>query len=105
MAGSVGYTPCMSLDAVRQFFVKYGIERTSVVAAVSGGYDSTALLLTLAELRSEGLSLLAAHVNHHLRGEESDEDEAFVRDICRRLDVELSVADGRLASDLVKQRG
>lgn len=60
-----------------------------VLVAVSGGADSVALLHRL--LRS-GYRCTVAHCNFHLRGEESDRDEAFVRDLCRRLDVELLVA-------------
>ena len=50
-----------------------------VAVAVSGGADSVALLCLLLELRAElGTVLSVAHVNHKLRGEESDEDERFV---------------------------
>ena len=44
--------------------------------------------------------LAAAHLNHRLRGAESERDEAFVRDLCARLGIELSVgiADGLDAS-------
>ena len=57
-----------------------------ILCAVSGGADSTALLLTLCELASAmDLTLEAAHVNHRLRGTESDYDEAFVRALCHRL--------------------
>lgn len=63
-----------------------------VAVAVSGGADSVALLLMLLELRSElGIVLSVAHVNHKLRGEESDEDERFVADLARRHDLELRV--------------
>ncbi|HEX8171466.1 MAG TPA: tRNA lysidine(34) synthetase TilS [Thermoanaerobaculia bacterium] len=76
-----------------------------VLAAVSGGADSTALLVALAELRGEGFEVVAAHVNHHLRGDDSDADEAFVRALCARLGVTLHVADGTLDDDAVKARG
>ena len=63
-----------------------------VVVAVSGGADSMALLHALAALREEkGLSLLAAHVHHGLRGEQADADEAFVREQCEAMDVPLAV--------------
>lgn len=63
-----------------------------ILCAVSGGADSTALLLTLCELASAmDLTLEAAHVNHCLRGTESDYDEAFVRALCHRLDVPFFV--------------
>src|SRR6185503_12825327 len=55
--------------AVRQFFVKMGVNPCRVIAAVSGGTDSTALLLALADLREDGFEIEAAHVNHHLRAE------------------------------------
>ena len=49
-------------------------------AAVSGGADSMALLRVLLELRETfGYPLTACHVNHGLRGEAADRDEAFVR--------------------------
>lgn len=61
---------------------------TPVLAAVSGGADSVALLHILAE---GGRDVVAAHCNFHLRGAESDRDEAFVRDLCGRMGVELLV--------------
>ncbi len=64
-----------------------------IVAAVSGGPDSVALLVGLHSLRrSKKLELGAAHVNHALRGEESDSDEQFVRKLCERLRIPLAVA-------------
>ncbi|MFL6245196.1 MAG: tRNA lysidine(34) synthetase TilS [Thermoanaerobaculia bacterium] len=91
--------------AIRRFFVKFQLDPCRIVAAASGGADSTALLLALADLRAEGFEIEAAHVNHHLRGEESVADEAFVRDLCRDLGVALHVADGTLDPDRVRQRG
>jgi len=62
----------------------------SIIAAVSGGADSVALLDALVRFqRSEGPpgSIVVAHLNHQLRGEESDEDEAFVRGLADRLEL------------------
>lgn len=53
-------------------------ERETVVVAVSGGADSVALLDILARLDLERLELVVAHLNHSLRGNASDGDEAFV---------------------------
>lgn len=54
-----------------------------VTCAVSGGADSMALLFALYLLSQKmDIHLSAAHFNHHLRGTESDRDEAFVRDFC-----------------------
>ena len=64
----------------------------SVCVAVSGGCDSVALLGALLELKdSLHISLRAVHVNHNLRGAESDRDEAYVRKLCSALGVELEV--------------
>ncbi len=74
---------------MRSVLRRLGIgDRDSVVVAVSGGADSVALLDALARFqRSEGWpgSITVAHLNHQLRGEESDEDEAFVRDLAGSL--------------------
>jgi tRNA(Ile)-lysidine synthetase-like protein len=74
-----------------------------ILVALSGGPDSTALLIALAELGD--VELAAVHVNHHLRGAESDADEAFVRALCQRLGVPLSVADGTLDPARVRAAG
>ena len=60
----------------------------TVCAAVSGGPDSTALLLLLHELRTRlGISTAALHINHGLRGAESDEDARFCKELCGRLGI------------------
>lgn len=57
---------------------------------LSGGADSVALLYLLLPLREAGrIRLGAVHVNHGLRGAESDADEAFVRGLCEGLRVPL----------------
>lgn len=66
----------------------------AVCAAVSGGCDSVALLHALRTVADEeGITLTAVHVNHHLRGAESDADAAFVADLCERLGVPLTLRD------------
>ncbi|MEN3028297.1 MAG: tRNA lysidine(34) synthetase TilS [Aquificaceae bacterium] len=64
-----------------------------VLLAFSGGVDSVALSLALLELREFlGLERLAlAHVNHRIRGEESDRDESFCRDFARDKGLEIFV--------------
>ncbi len=59
-----------------------------VSVGLSGGVDSVALLLVLLEL---GMDVRACHCNFHLRGDESDRDERFCRDLCDRLGVKLTV--------------
>ena len=61
-------------------------EGDRVLAAVSGGADSVCLLLMLKKYLPEG-SLGAAHFNHGLRGDESDRDESFVRELALKLNV------------------
>ncbi len=66
-----------------------------IVCAVSGGADSMALLWAMYLLKEEwNLDLSAAHFNHHLRGEESDQDEAFVQDFCAGYGIPLYVGSG-----------
>ena len=68
-----------------------------VICAVSGGADSVALLFAMYLLREKmGITLGAAHFNHCLRGEESDRDEAFVRQLCERYDIPLLVGTGNV---------
>jgi tRNA(Ile)-lysidine synthase len=63
-----------------------------VLVACSGGGDSVALLVLLWTLRkSLGLELSVAHADHGLR-EESTEEAAFVRELCRTLDLDLAEA-------------
>ena len=69
----------------------------TVICAVSGGADSVALLFALYLLREKlGITLEAAHFNHRLRGEESDRDEAFVRQLCDRYDIFLHLGSGEI---------
>ena len=79
------------LAACRQLFTP----GDRIVCALSGGGDSVVLLHCLLSLRQElEVSVAAAHFNHCLRGEESDGDEAFVRQLCADWGVELSVGRG-----------
>ncbi|MDE6717089.1 MAG: tRNA lysidine(34) synthetase TilS [Muribaculaceae bacterium] len=65
-----------------------GVRR--VIAGISGGADSVALLCAL---HQEGIDTLAVHCNFHLRGEESERDRNFVEGLCRRLGVPLEVVE------------
>ena len=63
-----------------------------VICAVSGGADSVAMLFAFYLLKDNlQITLEAAHFNHHLRGEESQRDEDFVRDFCHGYDIPLHV--------------
>lgn len=78
------------LDAVRGTIVQYRMlaPGESVLIGLSGGADSVALLRVLTAL---GYPVCAFHLNHCLRGAESDRDEAFVRTLCDQLGVPLAV--------------
>ena len=71
------------LDTVKRTISDYMMLETgeNVLVALSGGADSTALLLSLREL---GYPVRAFHLNHCLRGAESDRDEAFCRRLCEK---------------------
>ena len=63
-----------------------------VAVALSGGPDSICLTELLIDLSGKlGISILACHYNHRLRGEESDKDEKFVLDFCRKRGIECHV--------------
>lgn len=62
----------------------------SIVVGVSGGPDSVCLLHILSSLKEDfNLKLVAVHINHMLRGIESNRDEDFVKKLCKALNIEL----------------
>lgn len=64
-----------------------------ILAGISGGADSVCLLAALCEYRKQmPFTLLAVHVEHGIRGEESLEDAAFTQELCRQLGVECRIA-------------
>ncbi len=88
----------MLIKEVKKTIEKYGmlIQGDKVLVAVSGGPDSVALLYLLSDLSSElALSLVVAHLNHGLRGEESLKEANFVKELSGKLDlpIELSSID------------
>ncbi|QIU96838.1 tRNA lysidine(34) synthetase TilS [Bacteroides faecium] len=63
---------------------------SKILVALSGGADSVALLCIL---HAAGYHCEAAHCNFHLRGEESNRDEQFVRQLCKRYGIRLHTID------------
>jgi len=64
----------------------------TLIVAFSGGADSTALLDILAHLPGYELKLVVAHLNHLLRGEESEADEFFAREAAGRYGCSFALA-------------
>ena len=87
------------LNKLLSFVREQGMIRPGdrVVCAVSGGADSVALLFALYLLKEKlDITLEAAHFNHHLRGEESQRDEAFVAELCDRYEIPLHIGGGAI---------
>ena len=81
-------------DALRE----HSLKGKRLLVAVSGGPDSLALLHALWRLRGEyGLQLVGAHLNHRLRGAESDADAEFAGDTFERLGIPFTVGGADVA--------
>ena len=80
------------LKKFKQTIARYDLlgKGERVLVAVSGGPDSVALLYALLEIKDEfNLGLCVAHLNHKLRGRESDEDQKFVRNLAHKLNLKF----------------
>jgi tRNA(Ile)-lysidine synthase len=76
--------------AVSAWLDRAAVRRAGILVAVSGGPDSVALLLALRELgRNFELRLVAGHLNHQLRGDDSAADEKFVQELCQQREIEF----------------
>jgi len=101
------------LDKVKKTAIRFNMLRPgeTIIVSVSGGPDSMALLYALSELkRIFSLSLIVAHVNHGLRGKESERDARFVAQEARRLGfpfvvekVSLKKASGESLQELARK--
>ena len=79
-----------ALKAIENYGMLASVDK--VIVGLSGGADSVALLHFLNKHREcFGFELQAAHVNHLLRGDESERDEQFVRDLCNKMSLRLDV--------------
>lgn len=85
------------ISRLRKTIKDHGLfmENESLLVAVSGGVDSMALLHALQYL---GYPIYAAHVNYHLRGEDSDLDQQAVEDYCNATSIPFFVNHLELAS-------
>lgn len=73
----------MQKTKVKELIMSYGVPKgTRLLCAVSGGIDSMVMLSLLNEMNYE---CVVAHCNFRLRGDESDGDEQFVREMCEKM--------------------
>lgn len=78
------------LEKIRRYVEKWHmIEKgDKIVVGVSGGADSICLLFVLLKLQRElSFELICVHVNHGLRGDDADADEAYVKSICEKYQI------------------
>jgi tRNA(Ile)-lysidine synthase len=64
-------------------------DRKKVLLAVSGGLDSVALVAVMSKLAD--IQIVIAHVNHNLRGKQSDADQQFVSDLAEKLGIKMVI--------------
>ncbi len=97
-------------DRVIKTIEKYGMFPkfsgvTRVLVGFSGGADSTALLTVLNSVKEEyNLHIVAAHVNHGLRGDEARRDEDFAVSYCEKLGIECKVLHADIPK-MARERG
>jgi tRNA(Ile)-lysidine synthase len=96
---------CLAAAGALRDPVNNDYDGVSLLLGLSGGIDSSALLLALKSISQKkrslsvrsglglGLEVSACHVNHHLRGADSAADEQFCRELCEKLAVPLIVVD------------
>lgn len=87
-------TSDLMLESAYMTIIRYNMlsKNDSVIVGVSGGPDSMALLHFLYTLSDEfSLKIHVAHLNHMLRGKESDEDTEYVKEYCRKLNIPCTV--------------
>jgi tRNA(Ile)-lysidine synthase len=89
LVDSVNYSKNLVLSLRRGFLPGF---HNGFVVALSGGPDSTTAVSVLAELAKElDFRLGACHVNHRLRGDESEQDEQYCVELCKSLDIPLEI--------------
>lgn len=92
-----------ALNTCKEYNIQ--LQNRHIIAALSGGSDSTALLHFLYTIKDEfGFTLTAAHINHGIRGEEADRDESFAVSFCSSLNIPIKVLRVSIP-DIIKETG
>lgn len=82
------------IEKVVKFVLEWEMLRKEdkVIVGVSGGADSVCLLFILLELQKDiQFDIIVVHVNHLLRGEDAENDEKYVRELCERYNLVCEV--------------
>lgn len=91
------------LSVIKRYNMLENCDR--IVVGLSGGADSVCLLSVLNSLKDEyGFSLVAAHINHGIRGAEAQRDEESCKKLCESLNVPLEILHADIPT-LSKQQG
>ena len=94
------------LEKVEETINKYNLIESNdkIVLGVSGGPDSTAMLICLNELSKKiNFKIVVCHVNHGIR-ENAKIDEQYVRDLCEKLNVPFFVLHAKVIEEAKKQK-
>ncbi len=80
-----GWSTMQIVESVKKYLKDYKVEN-KIICAISGGCDSVVMTHILSKL---GLEVVAIHLNHNWRGEESLRDENFSREFAKSLGIEF----------------
>ena len=86
-------------SVVAESILNADLQGSRLLVAVSGGQDSVALLHVLCSLKQElSIDLIVAHLNHNLRGTESELDSGFVSELSNQLRVPCVLGSAEVQS-------
>ena len=87
------------IEKIEKFGIQHNFlkQNSRILIGLSGGSDSVCLTLLLKEMQEKySLCLMAAHVNYHLRGVESDLDEVYVKKLCIKENIPLYIKHSKI---------
>lgn len=80
-------------------------DNDKIIVSVSGGIDSTVLLDLMIELKGRmGIEIAVAHINHKLRGGESEEDERFVKSLADSHGIECFIHNADTRAFIIEHK-